>query len=476
MAAPTIPLESEPLMALHNEVPRSEAPALEPAEDRPPALAAPPPPQRMSWKGRIFAVLFVLAVAGVTVRSVMPRPTPPLKIQAVTSRQGSITRVVTAGGKLQAATQVKLSSNITGDLLSLTVKEGDVVKQGQALGTIDARRYGAQLSQSEALRAAAAADVQQQRVQVTQLEQEVARVQRLAASSVASAAEVEKVRTELLGAKARLEASLAKLAQSEAGLREARHSFSMTTLTAPIDGVVTKREKQVGERVRGSDFSEDVILVISTLSRMEMKMEVGEQEVVYLKEGDNAEVEVDALPERKLVAKVVEVARNATVKNAGTEGEVTTFFARLALAEPNPSALPGMSAQASVFTDTRADAVVVPIQAVTVRPAKDLKAGAAGAPGAPQETALKPSAKAKREPMQKVVFVVQDGVAKIRRVETGLASDTEIEIVSGLAAGERVVEGPYRVLSRELGDGKPVTEEDEGAGRGVGEKAPESKG
>jgi HlyD family secretion protein len=273
---------------------------------------------------------------------------------------------------------------------------------------------------------------------------------------------VENAGTELLAGKARLQASVAKLAQAEAALREARNAFGMTTLTAPIDGVVTKREKQVGERVRGSDFSEDVILVISTLSRMEMKMEVGEQEVVYLKEGDTAEVEVDALPDRKLPAKVVEVARNANVKNAGTEGEVTTFFVRLALSEASASALPGMSAQASVFTDTRADAIVVPIQAVTVRPAKELKGGPAESP----ELALKSGSRAKRDPMQKVVFVMEGGVAKLRKVETGLASDTELEIVSGVAAGERVIEGPYRVLAKELAEGKPVTETDEGGQSG----------
>lgn len=441
-------------MALPSEAPTHAAPPPEPEQPSAEPVA-PRPPQRMSWTGRIFAALFVLAVIGATAASVMPKPTPPLKVQAVTSRKGSITRIVTAGGKLQAATQVKLSSNITGDLLTLTVKEGDTVKAGQALGTIDTRRYAAQLSQSDAIRASAVADVEQQKVQVSQLEQELKRVQRLAASNIASSAEVEKANTELLAGKARLDATVARLAQAEAGLREAKHSFSMTTLTAPIDGVVTKREKQVGERVRGSDFSEDVIMIISTLSRMEMKMEVGEQEVVYFKEGNTAEVEVDALPDQKLTAKVVEVARNATVKNAGTEGEVTTFFVRLALTEANPNALPGMSAQASVFTETRDDAVIVPIQAVTVRPGKELAAAA------PVETTIKRSTKARRDPMQKVVFVVEDGVAKLRKVETGLASETDLEIVSGLKEGERVVEGPYRVLSRDLADGKPVSEEED---------------
>jgi len=448
-------------MALLSEAPRTDPDVKRTGPDKP-SLAPLPPRQRMSWKGRAVGGAFVLAVVGVTASSLMPRPQPPIQVQTTLARKGSITRIVTAGGKLQAATEVKLSSNITGDLLSLSVKEGDEVKQGQSLGTIDSRRYAAQVAQSEAARSSALADVQQYRVQLANLEAELKRVERLAAASNASVAEVEKARSEALAGQARLEGAEGRLAQAEASLREARHYLSMTTLVAPIAGVVTRREKQVGERVRGSDFSEDVILVISTLSQMEMKMEVGEQEVVFLKEGAHAEVEVDALPGRKFPAEVVEVARNANVKNAGTEGEVTTFFVRLTLAERDAAALPGMSAQASVFTDTRDDAVVVPIQAVTVRPEKELsgaKGEAAPAPAGPQK-------KARREPMQKVVFVVEDGVAKIRKVETGLASETELEIVSGLKEGERVVEGPYRVLSRELADGKSVTDEAEAPGQG----------
>jgi HlyD family secretion protein len=232
-----------------------------------------------------------------------------------------------------------------------------------------------------------------------------------------------------------------------------------------MDGIVTQRLKQVGERVRGSDFSEDVIMVIATLSKMEMKSEIGEHEVVYVKEGDPADIEIDAFPERKFKAQVVEVARKATVKNAGTEQEVTTFIVRMALVDQVPGALPGMSAQAAVSTDTREDAVVIPIAAVTVRPEKDLlpkPAGSTDQAAAAPPPPPAPGKKAKREPLKKVIFVVQDGVARLRQVETGLASDTEIEIVSGLQAGEKVVEGPYRALSKELGDGKKVKEEELG--------------
>jgi HlyD family secretion protein len=424
----------------------------------------------MSWPKRIFAAAFVLAIAAVVVASLRPRAEPPLAIQAATSRKGPITRLVTAAGKLQAATEVKLSSNITGDLLELNVKEGDLVKRGQVLGRIDARRYAAQTQQQEAARTSAVADRDMQKVQVAQLEQDLARVERLAATGNASPAELENARSTLAAGRARVEAAQGRIEQTDAALREARHFLSLTTLTAPIDGVVTKREKQVGERVRGSDFSEDVILVISTLSQMEVKVEVGEHEVVYVKEGDPAEIEIDAFPDRKFPAQVVEVARNATVKNAGTDAEVTTFFVRLALTEPVPGALPGMSGQASIATDTHDSAIAVPIQAVTVRPERDLAAGATKVTDDRPPPTAAPGAgkKPRREPLRKVVFVVQDGVAKVRPVETGLASETEIEIVSGLAEGEKVVEGPYRILSRDLADGRRVTEEKPGAGSKAG--------
>jgi HlyD family secretion protein len=419
----------------------------------------------MSWPRRVVAALFVLAVLAMVGLSLRPHREPPIPVQLSEVRKGPITRLVTAAGKLQAATEVKLSSNISGDLLELSAHEGDRVKRGQVLGRIDSRRYDEQVRQQEALRASAVAEADLERVRVDQLRADLGRAQKLAASGNASDAEIDSAKSNLSVEQARLAAAQQKIAQSDAALREARHWQSLTTLVSPIDGVITKREKQVGERVRGSDFSEDVIVVISTLSQMEVKVEVGEHEVVYVKEGDTAEIEIDAFPERKFPAQVVEVARNATVKNAGTEAEVTTFFVRLSLTEPVANALPGMSAQAAIATDTRDDAVVVPIQAVTVRTEKELAKPQGGPPSEsplPQPPTA-PGKKARREPMQKVVFVLEDGVARVRPVETGLASETEIEIVSGLSGDEKIVEGPYRVLSRELADGKPIEEQKPGA-------------
>jgi len=411
----------------------------------------------MSWTKRIIAALFVLAVVGVVAASLSPKKDPPVTVQTSAVRKGPITRKVAAAGKLQAATQVKLSSNLSGDLLDLPVREGDKIKKGQYIGRIDARRYEAQLHQREALEQSARSELSVEEVNLAKLDADVKRVQRLVQQDSASTAELEKIVAERDGAAARVQSAKDRIKNASAGLAEARYMLSFTTLTAPIDGILTSRLKQVGERVRGSDFNEDPIVIIATLSSMEMKVEVGEHEVVYLHEGDPAEIEIDAFPDRKFPAQVIEIAKNATVKNAGTEAEVTTFPVRIALTVPVPGALPGMSGQATISTETHDQALIVPLQAVSVRTEKQLAAGKEPKDGPPapepEGTAAKKSA---REPMQKVVFVVEDGKARVRKVETGLASENDIELVSGVKEGEVIVEGPYKLLSRDLADGKPV--------------------
>jgi HlyD family secretion protein len=397
--------------------------------------------------------MLAAAVVAIVALSLRPRHAPPVHVQLAPAREGPITRTVTAAGKLQAATTVKLSSNLSGDLLELAVDEGDRVTKGQLVGRIEARRYAAQVRAQEANEASARAELAGVRVVAGRLRADLERLRRLADGGNASVAEVERGEADLRAEEARAHGAEERIAQAAAALAEARHLLSQSTLVAPIDGVVVQRHKQVGERVRGSDFNEDPIVTIATLSAMEVKVEVGEHEVVHLREGNAAEVEVDAFPERKFRASVVEVAKNANVKNAGTEQELTTFPVRLALVEPVPGALPGMSAQATVSTETRERAIVVPLQAVTVRSERELRGD--GAPPADAAAAARP---ARREGLRKVVFVVEGGVARSRPVETGLASERDIEVVSGLAAGEQVVEGPYKALSRELKDGQRVTD------------------
>jgi HlyD family secretion protein len=202
------------------------------------------------------------------------------------------------------------------------------------------------------------------------------------------------------------------------------------------------------------------------LSDMEVKVEVGEHEVVGIHTGDEATIEIDAIVDKQFQGHVVAVGNNAQIKNPGTDAEVTTFFVRVGLDSPPEGGLPGMSAAVSIATATHTSVVTVPIQAVTSRePKKDADAGAEG-------TAAATTAAGKPKPV-KVVFVVsKDGKAEMRVVHTGIASRTDVEILDGLAEGETIVDGPYRTLARELQDGQAVKEKKSEKGKAGDTKSP----
>ena len=183
---------------------------------------------------------------------------------------------MTGAGKLQAATSVKLSANISGDILELAVQEGDRVEKGDLIARIEARRYAAMVKREEAVEASARADLASQRAVIVRLEADAARMRRLAESGNASAAELERVEAELTAERARANAAAERIAQASAALSEARHVLSFATVTAPMTGVVVTRHKQVGERVRGSEFNEDPIVTIATLSSVNFSTRLAE--------------------------------------------------------------------------------------------------------------------------------------------------------------------------------------------------------
>jgi HlyD family secretion protein len=282
------------------------------------------------------------------------------------------------------------------------------------------------------------------------------RVGGLVEKGMASAAELDRAKADHDGALARLASAKERKSQAVGALEESLNNLSKTTLVSPIDGNVIQMSREVGERVRGSDFSEDVVMTVAALSAMEVKIEVGEHDVVYLKEGQKAEVTVDALEGQTFNGTVTEIAQNALIKNPGTEAEVTSFPIKVTLDSRPPGTLPGMSGAVRIQAETHQDAVTVPIQAVTARSEKVL---ADGAP--PAETGTQQTATNRALSLAKVVFVIDaDNHVHARRVRTGISSDTESEILEGLQAGERLVEGPFRTLAKEIKEGDRVREAD----------------
>jgi HlyD family secretion protein len=413
------------------------------------------------WKAVIAGVLF-LGAAGITAGGLKERPPPTVEVQLAKAKKGSITRTIAGAGKVQAATTVKISSNLSGDLVELLVKDGERVTKGQVLGKIDRRRFEASVNQARASQSAAKAEVQVSEVEAQRAAADYGRVEGLVGKGLASAAELEQSKAARDTALARVAAAQQRFAQATAVYDEAASNLAKTTLVSPIDGNVIELSREVGERVRGSDFSEDVVMTIAALSTMEVKIEVGEHEVVHLKAGQPAEISLDALDGEAFQGSVVEIAQKATIKNPGTEAEVTTFPVTVALDVRPPGVLPGMSAEVRISAETRGDVVLVPIQAVTVRSEKSLPDYKPPVEGG----AL--TAKRKTEALAKVVFVVdEENKAQVRRVRTGIASDTELEILEGLKDGDRVVEGPYRTLSKELNNGDAVREPEKGGPGGM---------
>ncbi|HUS63408.1 MAG TPA: efflux RND transporter periplasmic adaptor subunit [Kofleriaceae bacterium] len=396
----------------------------------------------MRW---IFAVVVVGLVAMVALRSLQPRPAPAVAVHTTAAVKASITRTVSGAGKLEPQRKVNVSSNITGTLVELKVGIGSVVAQGDVIAQIDTSRYKAQVEQQAAQVQSVQADVARARANASYLAAEEKRAEELVASGLISKAELDRARSARALADAERTSAESRSRMARAVLSEAQNALGWATLTAPAAGTVLAVNHRVGERVRGSDFAEDVILTLGSLGEIDVRLEIGEHDVIHVKPGQTASVEIDAFGDRVFAGKVIDSGRDAIVKNAGTENEVTSFPVWVALDESPPTALSGMSAQVTISTDTKKDVVTVPIQAVTVRAAGD--DAAAGAKDAP------PVGKRK---LDKVVFVVVDDVVVKRAVEIGLTSETHVEVVRGLEAGEVVVDGPYRTLARELEDGMTV--------------------
>jgi HlyD family secretion protein len=407
----------------------------------------------------IFAIVVCAAVGMVALKRMKPPEKPPTRVSTARAEKATITRTVTAAGKVEPVRKVNVSSNVTGILVDLDVGIGSVVKKGQYLGQIDTSRYQAQVEQQRSQVSAASADVRRASASLAKLKSEAQRLEALVKRGAGNASDLDAARDQIRIAEAEVAAAQSRADMARHGLTEAGKTLGWATLTAPVDGTVISVGHRVGERIRGSDFGEDVVLTIGSLKEMDVRIEVGEHDVVYIKPGQSATIEVDALPDVPLRGTVIDSGRDAIVKNAGTDNEVTTFPVWVSLDNPPEKVLSGMSAQVSISTETRKDVVSVPIQAVTVRAAAAPQAppaeGAASittkAPPAPSTPTGSPKSK-----LDKVVFVLEDGKVTKRKVTTGLSSESLVEIVEGLAPGEEVVEGPYRVLARQLEDGMQV--------------------
>jgi HlyD family secretion protein len=380
---------------------------------------------------------------------------PIVTVQTEKVSRRTITQVVTATGKIQPEVQVKISPEVSGEIVALPVKEGQRVKKGDLLLKIKPDVYVAQREQY-------AAGLLQTKANLTKNESEFKRMESLYKKGLVSETEYDQSR-------ASLEGSRAAYAQAKASLDQAEESLRKTTIFSPMDGTVSQLNSELGERVLGTNqFQGTDVMTIADLSRMEARVDVSENDVVLLSFGDTARIAVDAFADKKINAVVYEIANTAKSKGLGTQEEVTNFEVKMRIVDKGPSLRPGMSMTADIETETKQNVLSVPIQSVTTRaPKMEMGPGGQGGGAMPvNNTSMK--GKAENKPKE-IVFVVDNGVVKAVPVKRGISNDSHVEVVEGVAEGADVVSGSYKAINRELEDGAKVRVEEQKK-MGSGEK------
>ena len=450
--------------------------SLSPGNVSAPAAAKPRKKSKLKWW-----IIGVTVVLGVMIALAVMKSRSAKKGISVTTEKAvtkTITQIVTATGKVQPEVEVKITPEVFGEITSLPFREGAAVKKGDVIVTIKPDFYQAQVDQQTAAVAAARSVAVNSLVQLMKAEADLKKYQDLYDRKLVSDFDYVSYKTAFDGAKANRESALAQVDEAEGTLKQAKDSLSKTSIYAPMDGTVSSRSSEVGERVQSSsEFAGTEIMRVADLSKMEVRVKVNENDIVNVKVGDPVKISIDAYPDRKFNGTVREIAASADNNGASGSGtsaqssgtvsdEVTNFIVKIRVADKDLALRPGMSATADIETQTVKDAVAIPIQSVTVRAAGGMTAEQIEQKKAKEVRERsgndidvkvdKVDAQREAEKLLRVVFVREGDKVRLQKVETGIADNTMIEIKTGLKAGDEVVSGSYAAISRLLKDGAKI--------------------
>jgi len=396
------------------------------------------------------------------------------KVTTEKAERRDITEVITANGKIQPEIEVKITPDVSGEIVELAVTDGDPVRKGQFLLKIKPDNYISIRERSEAALNVAKANLANSKAMLIQTESKFDQVRlsynrnkKLWEEHTISESEWESSQSSLAIAQAEVTAVQQNVAaaqfsvhSAEASLKEASENLIKTSLHSPMDGTISLLNVEKGERVVGTELMPGTeMLRVANLDRMEVVTEVNENDIVRVKLNDSALIEVDAYPDRKFKGIVTEIANSATTSGLTTD-QVTNFEVKILLVKESYEDIirsgkgqpfrPGMSASVDIMTESKNKVLTVPLQSVTMM--ADSLMVADSLSGAPSD----------REPGE-VVFVYADGKVRSTPVKTGIQDNNYIEIVSGLAENSEVVTAPYNVITKKLKDGsfvKKVGKED----------------
>jgi HlyD family secretion protein len=447
----------------------------------------------------VFSII-VVVLLGLTALVFLKKRDIVLTVQTEKVTRRSLTELVLANGRIQPVLQVKISAEVSGEIIDLPVKEGQKVKKGDLLVKIKPDVYIAAVNQTKALYESALAGKAQSVASLEKAEADYVRNKDLFEHKLLSEAEFIGFKASYAIAKAQLESSLHQVENAKAQVASAQDSLDKTVITSPLTATVSKLSLQLGERVAGNTMMAGTeIMTIADLNEMEARVDIGENDVVRIAPGQKARLEVDAFKKVKFNGTVTEIAnssKDAGQVSSGSSQEATKFEVRIRIQEKE-AFRPGMSVNAEIETCYRTNVLTVPFASVTTRPPKEkekkaeLKLAALSDPpktnspksrakASPANTNTSPAttntlATATNTPSDsshrsnssdkkskdaikqiEVVFVLEGDHAKMVPVKIGISDDNYWEITEGLTEGQEVVSGGFKAITRELDDGKKI--------------------
>ncbi len=402
----------------------------------------------------LIVVGLALVAGGAAAYQINKKKNAGTEVRLEQATRRDLVSAVTASGKIEAKTAVDISADITGRIIRIAVREGDLVKKGQFLIQIDPAQYQAAVSRAQGVVASTEATLTQARANLDQSERAWNRARQLTqlGPNLIAPEAAEQARTAYDVAQANWQATRAQLSQSRASLQEAQDNLAKTRLTSPIAGRVVRLAVEEGEVAVPGTFSREtgLLMTVADLSIILAKVQVDETDVVRLAANDSVQVTIDAYPDTSFTGRVTEISHSAKLTDtqtaSGSNDRAVDFDVEVTLDNPPAQVRPDLSCTARMVTDTRARALSIPIIALTVRDHERV----------PNEDPNLDTTRLKKLGKEaEGVFVVRDDKATFRPVKVGIAGDEYFEVVDGLREGETIVAGTYQAI-RDLKDGARV--------------------
>jgi HlyD family secretion protein len=430
----------------------------------------------------LVVVLVVVAIIGKSAGWI--GKTKEIEVEVSEAKNERIIETVSASGMIQPVYEVKISPDVPGEIIELNIEEGDSVVHGQLLIKIRpdiyqsaVERVRANLNQQKANLADARSRVARAEAQLIRSENDYKRNKELKAEKVISDADFDiseanyKIaQNDLLSARESVRASEYIVASAQASVKEAEENLRFTTIRAPISGIVSKLDVELGERVVGTaQMTGTEMLRIADLSKMEARVNVNENDIIRVAIGDTASIDVDSYSHtgKKFSGIVTNIANTANAKSS--PDAVTEFEVRIRILNSSYEDLvkeqkvvspfrPGMTASVDITTEVKDDILAIPLAAVTTRNPDDKKKEDGDEESESEDTGNAKSDSKKKADDVEVAFLFADGVAKMVEVKTGISDFENIEILSGLQPGDKIIKGPFIAVSKTLKDGDLVKE------------------